>query len=280
MKMNRSLAALALLTLAFVSVSYAGQNDQKRPMTFMDVMEMRAVASPDVSLDGERLLYTISQPDWQAGKRFTDIFMVSTRQGLSSTRQLTSTKDKNQSAPHWSRDGKFFAFLSDRDAPKGSETENQLYVMRPDGGEARKVSDAKGGVESFAFSKDGKWLAFSAGKAEDRQIWAVPVSGVWSEMPVRWTKHSTPIESWQFSPDSQRIFFLSPDAFDRNNVKRKEEKFGVTIRNEPMPAIHLWAFDIESRSEARQTSSPDYSVSNVTISDDSQWIGFRGTPNN
>src|SRR5215467_9510342 len=195
--------AVTCIWATCVSLSLA---QQKRPMTFMDVMGMRQVASPALSPDGKYLLYTLSVPDWQAGKHFTDIYLVSLAGGVGSTRQMTSTRDKDETSPQWSRDGKFFAFLSNRDAaasgpaasanregPGAGATENQLYMMRPDGGEARKLSDVKGGVATFAFSRNGKWLAFSAGKAEERQIWIIPVAGIETEQHAKLTSHSTPI---------------------------------------------------------------------------------------
>jgi dipeptidyl aminopeptidase/acylaminoacyl peptidase len=92
------------------------------------------------------------------------------------------------------------------------------------------------------------------------------------------TKHSTPVSSWQFSPDSKLIYFISPDSFDKNNKDRVEQKFTVKIRNEETPISHLWSLDLDSKQEKRITASADYSVSDVTISKDSKWIGFRGTP--
>ena len=68
---------------------------------------------------------------------------------------MTFTKDKNETAPAWSRDGSFFVFASNREAPASAATQNQLYLMRPDGGEARSITDAKDGVSTFAFSRDG-----------------------------------------------------------------------------------------------------------------------------
>src|SRR5439155_3536688 len=145
-----------------------------RPITFLDRQLQREVGSPTPSPDGKWLLYTLSTPDWNQGKRETDIYLVSVRDGVSSTKQMTFTKDKNETSPRWSRDGKFFVFLSNRDAPAtpspsaaGSSatgasvaSQNQIYIMRPDGGEARKITDAKEGVSTLAFSKDGKWLAY------------------------------------------------------------------------------------------------------------------------
>lgn len=247
-------------------------------MTFMDVQEMRTASAPAISPDGKWGLYTLSVPDWKAAKRFSDIYLVSLERGVESTRQLTYTKDKNETSPRWSREGKFFVFASDREAPSSAATQNQLYLMRPDGGEARKITEAKDGVGNFAFSKDGKWLAFSAGKEENQQIWVLPVAEIETAKPLQLTKHATPITSWQFSPDSRRIYFISPDSLDKDNKERIEQKFTVRIRNEETPLAHLWDFDLDSRQEKRLTSSPDYSVGAVTISKDAKWLGFTGTP--
>src|SRR5262249_33616555 len=294
--MNHKRKGLVLAVLAVTCLATTGSSttlaQQKRPMTFLDVMGMRQVGSPALSPDGKFLLYSLSVPDWQAGKHYTDIYLVSVDEGLRSTKQMTSTKDKDETSPQWSRDGKFFAFLSNRDAPatgsapssrEGSgsgASENQLYMMRPDGGEARKLTDAKGGVSAFAFSRNGKWLAFSAGKPEDRQIWIIPVATIDTDKPMKLTSHATPVESWQFSPDSRGIYFVSPDSFDKDDRDRKEKKFDVTIRNYEAPPLHLWSIDMDSKREGRLTSSADYSVSNVSVSRDSKWIGFNGIPNN
>jgi dipeptidyl aminopeptidase/acylaminoacyl peptidase len=268
--------AIALFVSASQSRPAGAQN--KRPMTFMDVMELRQALPPAISPDGKWALYALSAPDWKAAKSFTDIYLVSLDAGLPSTRQLTFTKDKNEASPRWSRDGKYFVFASNREAPQSAQNQNQLYLMRPDGGEARKITEAKDGVGAFAFSQDGKWLAFSAGKEEEQQIWMLPVSEIDSARPKPLTKHATPVNSWQFSPDSKRIYFLSPDALSKENKERVEQKFTVRIRNEEAPLSHLWSIDLDSKQESRLTSSADYSVSDVTVSKDSKWLGFRGTP--
>ncbi len=269
--------SLAFFLIALLAISVFAQQG-KRPMTFMDVQEIRNASAPAISPDGKWGLYTLSVPDWKAAKRFTDIYLVALDRGVESTRQLTYTKDKNETSPRWSRDGKFFVFASDREAPQSAASQNQLYLMRPDGGEARKITEAKDGVGNFAFSKDGKWLAFSAGKDDNQQIWVLPVAEIETAKPQQLTKHATPISSWQFSPDSRRLYFLSPDSVDKDNKERVEQKFTVRIRNEDAPLAHLWAFDLEAKQETRLTSSKDYSVSAVTISKDAKWLGFIGTP--
>lgn len=248
-------------------------------MTFMDVIEMRSVGTPAVSPDGKWILYTLSTPDWKAGKSYTDIYLVSTGPGLASTRRMTFTKDKNETSPQWSRDGKFFVFASNRDAADGKST-NQIYLMRPDGGEAQKISNAKEGVGSFAFSKDGKWFAFSAGKEEEHQLWIVAVDSLGKDKPTQLMKRKAPINAWQFSFDSKRIYFISPDSVDTANKERKEKKFDVKIRNEDSPRSKLYACNLDTKKETELTSGSEYSVTDFTISKDSKWIGFHGVPNN
>src|SRR5205085_6761405 len=143
----------------------------QRPMTFLDAQNMRQTTGLDLSPDGKWMLYALSVPDWGQARRQTDIYLVATDKGLSSTRQLTFTKDKNESSPKWSRDGSFIAFLSDRDAATpaagagggraggggaaGGAARNQIFVMRLDGGEAKRITDAREGVAQYRFSKDG-----------------------------------------------------------------------------------------------------------------------------
>jgi len=278
MKNWRLFSIATLMICAFASVT--AQTSTKRAMNFMDILQMRSVSSPAVSTDGKWLLYTYSIPDWKAAKSYTDIYLVSMERGVPSTRQMTFTKNKNETTPRWAPGGGLFAFLSNRDAPESKSSQNQVYVMRPDGGEASKLSDAKDGVSSFSFSKDGKRLAFSAGKEDERQLWIISVAELDKAKPSQLTKRKAPIVSWQFSPDSRRIYFLSPDSVDKADQQRKEKKFDVRVRNEESPLVHLWSIELESKKETRHTSSTDYSVSSVSIADNGEWIGFRGTPGN
>ena len=105
---KRSWIGVAAILLAGASSTFApvvtAQNP--RPMTFLDMQLMRQVGAPTPSPDGQWLLYTLSTPDWKEAKRQTDIYLVSLQQGLSSTRQMTFTKEKNETSPAWARDGR------------------------------------------------------------------------------------------------------------------------------------------------------------------------------
>jgi len=275
----KSLALITFFALSLTPSSAWQTAGSPRVMKFMDIIEMQSVSNASVSPNGKWVLYTRTTTDWKGAKRFSDVFLVSTERGIPSTRQMTFTKDKNETSPRWSPDGAFFVFLSNREASESRSTQNQLYMMRPDGGEARKIVDAKEGVNTFEFSKDGKWLVYSAGKEDERQIYALAVGKIESEKPIQLTKRSAPITWWMISPDSRQIFFLSPDSVDKSNKERKEKKFDARLRNEDSPVALLWSVDFDSIKETKLVDTQEYSINGVTLSKDGKWLGYRGIMN-
>lgn len=307
-------ARLAMVTLCAIPPmqSVAAQaaaspaSGSPRPMTFLDMQNTRQVGSPAPSPDGKWLLYTLSVPDWKESRRQNDLYVVSTAQGVPSTRRLTYTSDKNETSPAWSRDGKLFVFLSDRDAARDAAASRggslptsgpgapyfppsvgggmggasyQLYLMRPDGGEARKITDAKDGVTTYAFSKDGAWLVFRSGPVTNEQLYALPVAALSagdSVRPTQLTRHANGIGLWRISADSRRIYFVTADTTDADERLRLEKRFDVRVRNPDVPVSSLWAFDIDAKRTTRLTRDTSYSVGEFTLSDDGRWVGFRG----
>jgi len=272
---------------AFVVIAIAGiasespiraQTPSPRPMTFLDMQQMKQVGAPTPSADGRWMLYTLSTPDWQAAERQTDLFLVSLADGLPSTRQMTFTTSKNETAPAWANDNRTFFFLSNREAPANAATQNQIYMMRPDGGEARRVTDAKDGVVDYAISPDGKTLAYRSGRAETRQLFRVPVATLMAETakPEPLTKQPAGVDTWDWAPDSRRIYFAAPDRFDEDEKLRRDKRFTVNIRNAETPTSSLWAVDLDPIKAARLSQESSYSVAGFSVSDDGRWIGVRG----
>src|SRR5262249_48902878 len=201
-----------------------------RPMTFLDEQNMRQASGSALSPDGRTMLYTVSTPDWMQARRQSDVYLVSLDRGVPSTRQLTFTKDKNETSPKWSRDGSFIAFLSDRDATGaapaaapaggggrggagGGGGRHQLVGGRLDGGEAKRVTDQREGVSQFSFTKDGKSVVFASGRSDNEQLFTLAIADLWQgEVPkaAPLTRHATGVNNWQFSSDGSKIYFISP----------------------------------------------------------------------
>jgi dipeptidyl aminopeptidase/acylaminoacyl peptidase len=257
------------------AAAQGSQAGARRPMTFLDGLQMRRAGSMDPSHDGRWMLYTITTPDWEEAEQQSDIYLVSLEEGVSATRQMTFTEDKNETSPEWSPDDSFFLFLSNRDATGNNR--NQLYLMRPNGGEARRITDRRDGVANFAFSPDGHWLVFRSGRGGDAQLYRLPVDAITTAEAEQLTEQEAGIEDWEWAPDSRRIYFITPDTLDADEETRREKGFTVDIKNQETPLASLWALDLDPKQTVRLTDDPSITVSGFTISDDSRWVGFTGT---
>ncbi len=268
----RAFAVVALFSVvANPAAAHPPRPQEPRPMTFMDVQRLNRPGSWTPDPDGERMLYTVSHPDWQKAESQTDIYLVNMREGLPSTARMTFTQDSNEAAPRWARDGSFFTFLSDRE---GGET--QPYAMRPDGGEARRITDAATGVRDYGFSRDGRWLAYRSGEPGQEQLYLLPVAQMFVTRSEQVTDGDAGVEDWEFAPDGAAIYFTRPNSFDEDNARRIEEGFTVEVKNMETPLSSLWVLDLELEEPRRLASDPDYSVSAFSVSADGRWVTFTG----
>ena len=148
--MGRMLRCAFVLTLicGFVVVA-----DDTTP-GFKDILNLTNPGSPVISPDGSKILYTVSKPNWDKNRYFTQIYLIDVASGES--RQLTYA-DSSSSNPAWSPDGRYISFTSSR----GDKAKTQVYVLPVAGGEARAVTKSKTGIRGYSWSPDGAWLAYS-----------------------------------------------------------------------------------------------------------------------
>jgi dipeptidyl aminopeptidase/acylaminoacyl peptidase len=164
--MRQLLLASALVAAALGSTS-SGQAQAKRPATFEDVLKVKAVGSPMLSPDGSSVLYTVRA--WEAASEGNKDRMESRTRiwrvpasGAEPARQITFG-ERGDTQPQWSPDGRFISFVSARGPASGADEggpKPQVYVLRADGGEGQKVTDAKEGVTSYAWAPDSARIAY------------------------------------------------------------------------------------------------------------------------
>jgi len=122
-----------------------------RAMTIDDLLAVQVVSDPQVSPQGDRIVYTVKVIDRETGRSNTDLWLVD-RQGKT-PRQLTSHPGSDRH-PRWSPDGRSVAFLSDR---SGS---TQVWLLPMDqSGEARQLTRLPLDVEGPIWSPQGDRLA-------------------------------------------------------------------------------------------------------------------------
>ena len=243
-----------------------------RVMDYADIFRLASLGGAELSPDGAWVVYEVSKllfPDWQ---RRTDLYVVSA--DGRTTRQLTFTEGEDETGVRWQPrgGGTTIGFTSTRDNKK-----RQLFLIRPDGGEARRVTSAEDGIGAWAWSRDGAWLAYIAGPEGKRQVWVLAGDG--SGKAEQLTQHATAIESfvWSETAGGRILYFTAADEPDSTRRRRMKEKFDVRVMNEPAPAVHLWAFDVAAKAEKRLTQG-DLRVSGIELSRDGRWAAFHGRP--
>ena len=164
---------ISCVAALFTATATAGAQN-KRPMTFNDIMELKNVGGVALSPDGSRIAYAVSgwehpsakpsadstKPDTATGDKHemrSHIWMVPAAGGT--PRQMTFG-EKGENAPQWAPDGRSLAFLSSRGP--GTDTKTQIWVLPMDGGEAYQLTTSKENVTGFEWSKDGSRIAFLA----------------------------------------------------------------------------------------------------------------------
>ena len=151
MRSTRTTLWLACL-LAF-SLSEAAA--APRAFRLDDLRKIVSLGDPQISPDGKDIAVIVSTPDWATNKARKEIDLVAAATGA--RRTFVSHRD-SLSSPRWSPDGTRLAFL----AKDPSSKQTQVFVLPRNGGNARRATDNKQGVDDYSWSPDGKSIAFVA----------------------------------------------------------------------------------------------------------------------
>lgn len=146
-----------IFTASALIVSASAQT--RRAMTVDDVLDIVQVSAPKISPDGSRILYMRSELGaWKDNKRKSSVWIVDA-DGSHDRPFLADDKDKS---PAWSPDGRHVAFVSTRGETKPEDAVAQVWIIPADGGEATKLTDHKGAVRAFEWTKDSRSIVFLA----------------------------------------------------------------------------------------------------------------------
>lgn len=144
---------LFLFICLTVSVVFAADSSvATHPFSIDDMLAMDRISDPQVSPDGEQIVFVLRKTDLDANRGRTDLWQVGV--DGENLRQLTSHPE-NDYNPRWSPDGKSVLFLSAR-----SES-SQVWKIRTDGGEARQITKEPLDVGNLIVSPDGRRIAFT-----------------------------------------------------------------------------------------------------------------------
>ena len=123
----------------------------QQKLTPADIFQLEYAADPQISPDGQWIVYVRQWQDLMTDRRYSNLWLV--KADGSDHRPLTTGK-LVESQPRWSPDGKRIAYLSNKDdAP-------QIYVRWMDGGLTQAVTNSMTPPSTPTWSPDGNSIAF------------------------------------------------------------------------------------------------------------------------
>ncbi len=219
----------ALLTLSLPALS-TGQ--ERRAMTTDDALNMTGVGNALLSPDGQWVLFSKSELDWDENERKTTWWRVPAD---GSDEPYRFIGEEGGSSFAFSPDGRWLSFTRTIDSKR------QLFLIRTNGGEALQLSEHETAVGSYAWTDDGARIVFVAEHERDEEeekereagsdaifvdegpngqqagqwndLWSIDVE---SKEEVRLTDAEHRIGSFAVSPDGTRIVFAARAENRRN----------------------------------------------------------------
>jgi dipeptidyl aminopeptidase/acylaminoacyl peptidase len=226
------------IVFTLVLFCFAFGEAEKKPFTVDDAINMVSVSNPQISPDGQWILFTKTELKWKDNKRERYLWIVPADGGEA----YKYTSGVGDSSPQWSPDGKYLAFF------RGKEEKRQVWLMRTSGGEAVQLTDHNSAVSSFKWCPDSKNLVFSANDIKSKEekekekkgedvvyVYEGPNSqyrkGNWSNLwhfclsskkEKQITKEKMIVRGFDVSPDGKRIVYVFRNENTRNNANLSE----------------------------------------------------------
>jgi dipeptidyl aminopeptidase/acylaminoacyl peptidase len=271
-----------------------------RSITVEDLYEFVFLSRPRISPDGKQIAYVATEIEKRTHSYRSAIWMVPAAGGQA--RRVTA-EPANAVDPVWSPDGKFLAFLSEREGEvsRASGTEQkrlgkgkaQIWLLPTDGGEARQLTFLSHGASAPVWSPDGRLVAFTApvGPLDEETEDGKPLPKVrvidrlWYRLdgvgfiyerrshlfvmpvtggePVQLTDGDWDDSDPAWSPDGTWLAFVSSREDDRWRM--------------PSPDLYTLAIEYGKAGALRRLTDGQLSCSNPAWSPNGETIAFLGT---
>lgn len=146
---------IVLFLLLFLP--FSGFSQGKKTISHADLWSLKGVGNPSLSPDGKWVVFSLTQPDYEAEKRHSDLWLVPT-DGSAEPRPITAGK-AGESSTAWSPDGSKLLFTAKREG----DDKAQVYLLHlREGGEAQRITSLSSGASSPQWHPNGRQLLFTS----------------------------------------------------------------------------------------------------------------------
>ena len=196
-------AVLSLCFLMFLTPQIIAE--ENKAFDPMDVFELEWASDPQVSSDGETIVYVRRSNDIMKDRVRSNLWRINTS---GKNHRPLHSGFKNSYSPRWSPDNTKIAFVSNN---SGS---TQIHMHWVGSGETTVISQLQESPSSLSWSPDGKWLAFTMNvKGKSTSIVksrTKPDGASWAKKPITVTTTRYQYDGRGIVEPSYRHVFVVP----------------------------------------------------------------------
>jgi len=274
--------ALAFSIFFLLSDSHSAQAQSKHTPSLTEGLSLRAINGHEISPDGKFIAYRIRETDWKENAYVRQIWLLRVSgpvltdaefKGVATSESFQLTRGKKSAgAMEWSPDGRWLAFVTEREPAAIIPEEKKPEEKKEAGKEDEKSADKKDEKKKESGGDE---------KPAAQQIWLIsPYGGEAWQL----TRHPTDIGGFHWSKDSKQIAFTSSAAESKAEKDRKEKYSDYEVFEEDYRQNQIWTIDIPAAEKTllpvkatQITKDPKLNINGFSWSPDSKLIAFAAS---
>ena len=242
----------SILTLIFLIFFTSVQGQISKTFDPIDVFEIEYASDPQISPDGENVLYQRNFKDIMTDRNLSNIWMVNFD---GSFNMPITTGNKNDFSPRWSNSGDKFTYKSNVDG------RTQLYLYDIASKSIQKLTNMQSSIGNVIWSDDDKFLLFTSfvEKTNNKLITMPkkPKGAKWNQPPIEIDDMVYRYDGGGFRrPGSTQIFVLSSEGGTPRQVTELDKNINspVWMNNDKI----LFSANLSENSDFEPSNSDIY----------------------